>query len=220
MATRKTIHAYQSSEGLTGSDLVKHFMPLVHRLARQLSERTGPPVECSDLLQSGLIALLEHQGEAVIDEKRATALAQAAMIEDVRRQHAQVPKLAERRGLMLKAAERLERQTGRDPNNSEIAKELGLGVELIEQIWEQSARELFDAPEAPEILDRELLLLRLRSAVAALNEQEQLVLSLYHEEGLVYEEIGLSLELSAARICQIHGRALVRLRQKLRINQE
>ncbi|NCB07757.1 MAG: sigma-70 family RNA polymerase sigma factor [Bacteroidia bacterium] len=55
----------------------------------------------------------------------------------------------------------------------------------------------------------------LRVALERLNEKDQLILALYYNERLTLKEIGKVLNISESRVCQLHGRAIIRLRSQL-----
>jgi len=48
-----------------------------------------------------------------------------------------------------------------------------------------------------------------------LPERERMVLSLYYERGLTLKEIGAVLDVTESRVCQIHTRAVSRLRARV-----
>ena len=50
------------------------------------------------------------------------------------------------------------------------------------------------------------------NAIKRLSEREQLVLSLYYEEDATLKEIAAILDVSIARVSQIHGRAIAKIR--------
>ena len=52
--------------------------------------------------------------------------------------------------------------------------------------------------------------------IGALPEKERLVISLYYYEDLNMKEIGSVLEITESRVCQIHTKAVARLRSKLK----
>jgi RNA polymerase sigma factor for flagellar operon FliA len=60
---------------------------------------------------------------------------------------------------------------------------------------------------------------RVRGALARLEQRDVLILALYYNEELTYSEIGEVLDVTASRVCQLHGRAISRLRAEIE-NQE
>jgi RNA polymerase sigma factor for flagellar operon FliA len=70
--------------------------------------------------------------------------------------------------------------------------------------------------EPSEALEEGELKSRLAGALLALPERERLILSLYYYEELTFKEIGAVLEVSESRVCQLHGRAVMTLKARLR----
>jgi RNA polymerase sigma factor for flagellar operon FliA len=60
----------------------------------------------------------------------------------------------------------------------------------------------------------------IRAAIGHLPEKDRTVLSLYYYEGLTLGQIGLVLHISESRVCQIHSRAIRRIRQHLSSERE
>jgi RNA polymerase sigma factor for flagellar operon FliA len=56
----------------------------------------------------------------------------------------------------------------------------------------------------------------LAEAISQLNKKEKIVLSLYYWEELTMKEIGEIMEVTESRVSQIHSKAIVRLRGKIR----
>jgi len=73
------------------------------------------------------------------------------------------------------------------------------------------------ASEDPSALVEQVEVKRLLAeAIDQLPERERLVVSLYYYEGLTLKEIGEVIGVSESRISQIHTKAIVRLRGRLR----
>jgi RNA polymerase sigma factor for flagellar operon FliA len=72
-----------------------------------------------------------------------------------------------------------------------------------------------DDIEPPELLEKREIRAQLKQALDDLNEHERLVLQLYYYEDLTLKEIAAVMGLSESRICQLHGRAIIRLRSRL-----
>jgi RNA polymerase sigma factor for flagellar operon FliA len=121
----------------------------------------------------------------------------------------------------------LEKETGRDARDGEIAERLGVSMEDYHSILQDSAScrltSLDDATAAAaaDLADpfREIADEDFRDALAAaiegLPEREKLVMSLYYGDELNLKEIGAVLKVTESRVCQLHGQALVRLKARL-----
>jgi RNA polymerase sigma factor for flagellar operon FliA len=63
-----------------------------------------------------------------------------------------------------------------------------------------------------EVCETESLMKELAGAIHDLSEREQLVLSLYYNDGLTFKEIGKVLEITESRVCQLHARVILSLK--------
>jgi RNA polymerase sigma factor for flagellar operon FliA len=134
---------------------------------------------------------------------------------------------------------RLEQRLGREPSDDEVALELGLDLDKLYEIKKMSslsfvsldslgygAGEDADRFKPPlvqsELLDASMLTglkelhKGLAEAIERLPEKEKLVVSLYYDEELTMREIGEVLGITESRVSQIHSRAVMRLRDRLR----
>ncbi len=230
-------------ESATGHDagterLVNEHLILVKRIAHHLAGRLPPSVQVEDLMQAGMIGLLEaaRQYQAVRGASFATYAGiriRGAMLDEVRRAD-WTPRSVHRRARELATATReVENATGRSARGQEVAERLGIGMEEYHaalrdattcKVFSYDDPEWSDgnwesgehAQEGPEGQDEKR---RFQDALAAviesLPEREKMVLSLYYDEELNLKEIGAVLGVSESRVCQIHGQALVRVRSKL-----
>jgi len=221
-----------------GDDLVTTHADLVRRIAHQLGARLPACVEVDDLIQAGMIGLLDAarsydatQGASF--ETYASIRIRGAMIDDVRRSD-WAPRSVHRRARDVAAAIReIEQTTGRAASAQEVADKLEMPLAEYMRIMEDAARsqvlslethveEHGDAQVVPQggltpsqVFDRAEFGRELAAAIAHLPEREQLVLSLYYQQELNLKEIGAVLGVSESRVCQIHGQAVVRLRGRL-----
>ncbi|MDD4752498.1 MAG: FliA/WhiG family RNA polymerase sigma factor, partial [Desulfitobacteriaceae bacterium] len=72
-----------------------------------------------------------------------------------------------------------------------------------------------DAPDPQSIVENRELRILLKNALERLNEKDKLILALYYNEKLTLKEIGKVLNVSESRVCQLHGRAVLRLKAQL-----
>lgn len=220
------------------SDLVRQHADLVRRIAHHLAARLPSSVEVDDLIQAGVIGLIEaarhYSGDRGASfETYAGIRIRGAMLDELR-QTDWAPRSVHRRVREAAEAVRaIEQSTGRDARESEIAERMGIGVREVHEILHDAARchvlslnaagedgdETFDCPDPAggpldELQQREFRE-ALAAAIAALPERERLVMSLYYDDEMNLREIGEVLDVSESRVCQIHGQALVRLRARL-----
>lgn len=222
--------------------LIERHAPLVKRVAYHLLGRLPDTVQVEDLIQSGMIGLLEavrnyEHTHGASFETYAGIRIRGAMLDEVRRND-WVPRSVHRRSRELAAAIRaVEAREGRDAQDGEIAAELGIGLDeyysmlqdvsatrilSFEEIGfeDESGVELLPSrePAVADSLQKEERSAAIAEAVNRLPERERLVMSLYYGEELNLKEIGRVLEVTESRVCQIHSQALARLRARLRDN--
>ncbi|MDH4046674.1 MAG: RNA polymerase sigma factor FliA [Gammaproteobacteria bacterium] len=229
-----------SSVAATGyesqDDLVTRHVALVKRIAHHLAARLPSTIEIDDLLQSGMIGLLEAAGK--FDASRGASFEtyagiriRGAMLDDVRKQDWTPRSVHQKHRKVSETVRAIEAETGRLADGQEVAARLGVSVDEYHDILRDTAQcRLFSLEETLEepgygrdlpasdtaTPDQELDQSQFRSALAQavdrLPEREKLVLSLYYEQELNLKEIGAVLGVSESRVCQIHGQALIHLR--------
>lgn len=220
------------------SDLVRRHAELVRRIAHHLAARLPPSVEVDDLVQAGVIGLIEaarnYSGDRGASfETYAGIRIRGAMLDELRSTD-WAPRSVHRR--LREAAEAIrsiEQATGRDARETEVAERMGVTLEEYRDIVADGARcqvlsldvggddgtETLDAPDPTagpvDELQRHEFQDALADAIAGLPERERLVMSMYYDDELNLKEIGQVLDVSESRVCQIHGQALTRLRARL-----
>ncbi|MGR9115078.1 MAG: RNA polymerase sigma factor FliA [Gammaproteobacteria bacterium] len=230
---------YASVQAGDKDDLVIRHAPLVKRIAYHLLGSLPDTVQVEDLIQSGMLGLLEaiknfdaNQGASF--ETYAGIRIRGAMLDDVRRSD-WTPRSVHRKARMVADAIRqVESKTGHDAKDSEVAELLGISIEEYGQILQDtlscrtlSVEELTQEgdhffQDIQQTIDGPLNDLSHRNfnkalaeAIKNLPERERLVVSLYYVEELNLREIGLVLEISESRVSQISSQAMLRLRARL-----
>lgn len=230
-----------TAQGLgRGDALVNRYAPLVKKLAYHLLGRLPSSVQVDDLIQAGMLGLLDaanhyNASQGASFETYASIRIRGAMLDDLRRLD-WAPKSVHRKSRQLAGAiAQVERRTGAEAADREVAEELGLSLDEYHQLLHEtsssrmvSVEELGSAGE--DILERmdshsavpadELQQQQFReglvAAIKQLPEREQLIMSLYYEEELNLKEIGAVLDVSESRVSQLLSQAHARLRAKLR----
>jgi RNA polymerase sigma factor for flagellar operon FliA len=242
----KAAHGYpagqsgQAPVGGPGPDaLVQEYAPLVKRIANHLRARLPDGIEVDDLVQVGLIALLDaarqySPAKGASFETYAGIRVRGAMLDEVRATD-WTPRSVYRRQRELTAAiQAVENRTGQAADARAIAAELGVPLEEYHQLVGQAtacrvfsldatdddgegmAGQLPDPDAGPaEALESEELRGEVAAAIRSLPEREALVMSLYYDEELNLKEIGAVLGVTESRVCQLHGQALARLRARV-----
>lgn len=220
-------------------DLLRKHSPLVKKIAYHLMGRLPANVQVEDLIQAGMMGLLEAvknydatQGASF--ETYAGIRIRGSMLDEVRSGDWTPRSVHRKQRELLEAMRRVENRKGGDARDHEVAEEMGITLTEYHQILADStgARMFsFDGPSdsdephentAPSMDDGPLQSLEkdcfkesLADAIANLPEREALVMSLYYDEELNLREIGEVIGVSESRVCQIHGEALVRLRARM-----
>jgi RNA polymerase sigma factor for flagellar operon FliA len=228
------LRRYQiAAADLDEAETVRHYVPMVKRMAAHLKGRLPESVQLDDLMQAGLIAVLRiarHGGTAQLGEPALRQAIRNAMIDEARRE-AWAPVRTVRLVKAAAAAMRaIRRRTGEDGNDEEVAAEMGVplaeyrrvlldiaGIRLLplDAFADDGAVRPPSADNQETSLTRRRVTAALDAAIAALPERERLVVSLYYEHELNMEEVGRVLGLNKSTVCRAHGRALLRLRSAL-----
>lgn len=213
--------------------LINEHATLVKRIAFHLKARLPDSVELDDLVQAGMLALLEaaanfEDGHGASFATYAGIRIRGAMI-DALRATDWAPRSVHRKArAAAEAIAAVERRTGREARDLDIAAELGVALGDYQRIAQDAAQcrwERLDDLEGVDPADtredplRDVADSGLRVALAAaidtLPDRERLVMAMYYGDELNLKEIGLVLGVSESRVSQIHGQAVLRLRARL-----
>lgn len=236
---------YTASGKIDKSDMMKEYAPLVRRLALQMIARLPANVELDDLIQTGMLGLLDAANRYQDNlgaqfETYATQRIRGSMLDELRANDSFSRSLRKSSREVAVAVHALEQKLGRAPTEKEIAQEMNLPLEEYQQLLQDIHGcqllyyEDFDSETRENtFLDHEaggeqgkgygpleMLLERdmrhlLVDAIEAMPERERLLLSLYYEEELNLREIGAVMGVSQSRVCQLHSQAITRLRARV-----
>jgi RNA polymerase sigma factor for flagellar operon FliA len=222
--------------------LLAEHMPLVKRLAHQMKAKLPPSVEVDDLVQAGMIGLLDaisryEENHGAQFETYAVLRIRGAMLDELRSNDWMPRSTRQNMRKVEQAMASLQQQLGRPPNESEIAKSLKLSLADYQEMLGDSGghqlvyyEDFHDEDGNDSWLDRyavdeddplrALMETDFRQAVIdainALPEREKLLMGLYYEEELNLKEIGAVMGVSESRVSQLHSQAVGRLRTYLR----
>src|SRR5437868_827043 len=228
---------------LEQTDTVRTHAPLVRRIALQLAAKLPASVQLDDLIQAGMIGLLDaarryEDTHGARFETYASQRIRGAMLDEVRANDWQSRSLRQSTRRIEKTVRGLEQQLGRAPLDSEVAEALEMpldeyqtmlnevyGCQLLHyEDFERSGEEDFldrhqtatDDGNPLKVLMENGMRGALIRAIERLPEREKLVLSLCYDQELNLREIGAVLEVTESRVCQIRSQAITRLRSQLR----
>ena len=229
-------HTYGKPGEHSPERLARQYMPLVRKIAWHVHGRVSTAIEVEDLLQIGMVALVEAANSFEDRGLGFAAYAQlrvrGAMIDHLRRQATLCRSAMAKRKEIAGVRNRLEQQLGRLPTEAEMSSEMGLepaayreAADSVEMVQHTSMDEVYSdqsmwfadvEDRADQVLERESLKKALAACISELPQREAMVLQLYFVEEMNLEEIGQTLDIGAARVCQIKKAALDKLREKLR----
>ncbi|THF64197.1 RNA polymerase sigma factor FliA [Pseudothauera rhizosphaerae] len=229
---------YDAEGNLDKDHLVEAYAPLVKRIAYHLMAKLPASVEVEDLIQNGLMGLLDaigryEDGLGAQFETYAVQRIRGAMLDGLR-ENDWLPRSLRRDMRRIESAiHTLEQQHGRQPTETELAAALDLPLADYQRLL-QDARgyqlvyfEDFTDGEGEDYFERHLGVHEtnpadlledadmrggLVRAIDGLPEREKLVMALYYDEELNLREIGEVLGVTESRVCQLHSQAIARLR--------
>lgn len=232
---------YNAAGQINKDQLVQRFAPLVKRIAYHLMARLPSSVQVDDLVQNGMMGLLDaiNRFEAGLGAQFETYAAQrvrGAMLDGLR-DNDWLPRSLRRdfRRIEVTIAQ-LEQEFGRAPSEPELATAMDMsladyqkmlqdarGHQLLsfEDLVEEGDADYLerhfadDSAEPLRLLEDESLRHALVQGIAALPEREKMMMALYYEQDLNLREIGDVMGVTESRVCQLHSQAVARLRAKI-----
>ena len=229
---------YAEVENLGEKDQIVRHASLVKRIAYHLLNRLPPTVQIDDLIQAGMVGLLEAASNFDAEmgasfETFAGIRILGSMIDEIRRSDWTPRSVHRKFRSVSEAIRKIENETGEDAKDADVALALGISLGDYHQILiDSSSSRIYsidtmeenthDAaiPSSSEITPEEAFSQseyqqQLAEAIRQLPEKEQLVMSLYYDDELNFREIGEILDVTESRICQLHGQALLRVKARM-----
>ncbi|NLJ93104.1 MAG: RNA polymerase sigma factor FliA [Aeromonadales bacterium] len=221
-----------------GTSLVERHVGLVRRIAYHMLARLPDSVLVDDLIQSGMVGLLEaarnfDASKGASFETFAGIRIRGAMLDEIRRGD-WVPRSVHKNSRQItEAIALIQKREGRNATDREVADELEVSLEEYHHMLKDSSNgKILEMDEFESGIDnlvepgaqgsnpyedtaQQHFQTALSAQIKSLPEREALVLSLYYDEELNLKEIGEILEVSESRVSQIHSQAMHRLRAKM-----
>jgi RNA polymerase sigma factor for flagellar operon FliA len=229
---------FESGDPASREQIILQHTPLVKYVIGRLAIHLPQVLEFEDLLAYGTLGLIQaferfDPTRGVKFESYAVMRIRGAILDALRSLRGLPQSVTDKAKRLQRTALELERTLGRPPTDEELAEALHISTEQLNQqivdaswvtvsldsIMENQAdadiRSL--TSQRPEddvagMVERRELVAELAEALTTLSERERLILSLYYHEELTMREIGQVLEISEGRVCQLHARALHKLR--------
>ncbi|HEY0963317.1 MAG TPA: RNA polymerase sigma factor FliA [Pseudomonadales bacterium] len=216
------------------NQLFEENLNLVKAIARHICVRLPPGQQLDDLVQVGMIGLLE--ASRVYDaslgasfKSYASIRIRGAIMDELRRQ-SWVPRSVQQKSRKLsEAIHAVEKREGRAATDREIAAQMNETLEQYGEtlqmvtgctVFSLDDEDNFFEPESTEDLPFNLfhddaVKGKLASVIAGLPHQEKMVIALYYDKEMNLKEIGEVLDISESRVCQIHSQAVGRMRSRM-----
>ena len=220
-------------------NMVDEHASMVKRIAYHLKSRLPAHIQVDDLIQAGMIGLLEaaknydaRQGASF--ETYASIRIRGAMLDEMRKNDWAPRSVHRNSRRVAEVIRQIENEKGRDARDSEIAEALNIELDEYNRILQDSSghkllsfeefgmgnESILDTIPNPQTgvldsLQKEDMKVLVANAIAGLPERERLVMALYYDEELNLREIGAIIGVSESRISQIHSQAVIRLQTRL-----
>jgi RNA polymerase sigma factor for flagellar operon FliA len=231
------------NDAALSNQLVMQELSQVHYIASRIHERLPKHIELHDLVQAGVVGLLEayktfDHGKSVKFKTYAQFRIKGSILDTLRSLDWGSRGIRNKAREIAKARVRLQGALGRYPSTEELATEMGISITKLHDIeteldqlhlvGQQTAvasddEDSYDLIEsAPsswdnpfELYSKAESMAPLIAAVGTLSDREQLVLSLYYQEELTMREVAQIVGIAVSRVCQIHSAALTKLKTQL-----
>ncbi|RCK71963.1 MAG: RNA polymerase sigma factor for flagellar operon [Anaerolineae bacterium] len=237
-------HFLKTRDPQTREEIILRYIPLVHFVLGRLGISQALGADYEDAASQGILGLIEAVDR--YDASHGTQFSTYAILRirgkviDQLRSHDWLSRGARQRARQLQGAiDSFWEQYHRPPSDEELAELLQWDLEGLRQAFIDSSHVLLsldtvitsegdetislheiladEEQENPDaLIETEELKEALIQIIRSLPEREQLVLSLYYYEHLTFKEIGMVLDVSESRVCQLHTKAILSLRSKLK----
>lgn len=226
-------------------DMANKHASLVKKIAYQLKAKLPPNVELDDLIQAGMIGLLDaikryEDTHGAQFETYAALRIRGAMLDELRSTDWLPRSIRKNMRDVELAISQLEQQFGQAPTEVAVAKKMQLSISDYQELLSECSghqlvyyEDFHETDGSEHFLDRfqtadsndpmqGLLSINFREAlieaIESLPDREKIMMGLYYEQELNLKEIGAVMNVSESRICQLHSQAIARLRVNLREN--
>ncbi|MFC1523322.1 sigma-70 family RNA polymerase sigma factor [Thermodesulfobacteriota bacterium] len=243
--TQTYFHSQGKLAGEQRDELILNYTPLIKYIANRLVSRLPSHISVDDLMSCGIIGLIDaidkfNPSKNVQFKTYAEFRIKGAMLDELRSLD-WVPRSIRRKITDLENAySQLEKKLGRPASEEEVASQLGITLEELHKLLDETKSVSFidiemlrqnssDTTSANgidplKILESDPFSLinqteirnLLAQAINKLPHKEKLTVSLYYFDELTMKEIGEVLGYTESRISQMHSKAMLRLRSKLK----
>ena len=219
--------------------IIVEYAPLVKIVAGRLSMYLGYNVEYDDLVGYGIFGLIDAIDKFDINkevkfETYASLRIRGSILDQIRKMDWIPRTVRQKQKKIDEAIRKIETETGRNAQDEEIAREIGVSEEELnnwqsqlkitnlvslneyvdqglEPVMDARGNSHFAQPE--DAVAEEELKRVLAQSLEVLTEKEQKVITLYYYENLTLKEISNILEVSESRVSQLHTKALTKMKK-------
>ena len=227
-------------------EVIKRYSPMIKYVANRIAMRLPPHIEVDDLISVGVLGLMDaiskyDSSRGAKFKTYAEFRVRGAILDELRALDWVPRSIRQKASAVEKVVRSLESKLNRLPEDDEVAKEMDMSLDQFYRTIDEtksvpvfSLEDLGIAKESGEqqsLLDclagkadadpqTQIRLVELKEIIAkaidTLPEKERLMVSLYYYEELTMKEIGAVLEITESRVSQIHSKAVLHLRTKLK----
>ncbi len=218
-------------------NLITEHVEMARRIALRMARNTSLSSHKDDVVSVAMMGLVEAANR--YDTTRGEpfgAFAQkrirGAVLDELRRRDVLPRRVRHKVKEAGEVQRRIEQEEGRPAEDEEVARALGMSlvdyhcdleaaanISFVELDADDRLAEFLTyddaAPSPAELAERRQRAGFLKGALRRIPERDARILSLYYVEEFTYSEIAGLLGVSAPRVCQLHSRALTRLRAEL-----
>ena len=226
--------------------LILEHLPQIKYIAQRISSKLPSHVELNDLVSAGVLGLLDaidkfDESRGVKFKTYAELRIKGAILDSLRNLDWAPRSLRKKSKDLEKVYRELEQRLGRPVADKEVCDEMGITLEEFYDLVDQikglnlgSFHELSNqedenggeplvkyVPDAPDmdpffVFHKTEIQGILATAIDTLPKKERLVVSLYYFDEMTMKEIGKVLGVNESRVSQLHTKAMLRLRTKLK----
>lgn len=243
MIAEKWEEFFQKKQGDLRQEIILYYVPLVKGILRRMIVKAPAHLDEEDLISFGFLGLIEAVDKfnprmGVKFETYASYRIKGKIIDEIRKTNFFPRSTYKKVQVVNDAYRRLEQLDGL-VTEEKWADAAGMTLEELREVLVKISNlscisldevikdcdtgnltvgkvvEAVDSPNPQVIVEQRELRNLLKKALLKLDEKDRLILALYYNERLTLKEIGKVLKVSESRVCQLHGRAVLRLKAHL-----
>jgi RNA polymerase sigma factor for flagellar operon FliA len=220
---------------------ITELLPMVPRIANRVVVYLRPPLSFEDLVAAGTVGLVKaardydasHQAEF---KTYAYIRIKGAILDELKNWSFLSPEMAKHVSAANQAAAAIRQRTGSHPSDEQLAAELGVTADKLNQILESNRTRMFLSIDSPaeqscpplhnllcndenaphQNIEQAELIERLAQAIVQLPEKKRKTIILYYQQHLTMKQIAEVLDITESRVSQLHASAVFSLSVKLR----